>query len=117
MELFLKFIREDSATGDKHFEGDFTKQIRESMNDVKKNRELENRHMTLEEAIKDEKFLTKLETKREDIFELVEEYGKLSESLYNRIMEEDEIDILKKMHKAAAKADSPEQFEELISNL
>ena len=53
MELFLKFIREDSATSPKYFEGNFTRQIQESMNDVKKNRELENRRMTLEEYLKE----------------------------------------------------------------
>lgn len=117
MELFLKFIREDSATVNKYFEGNFTRQIQESMNDVKKNRELENRRMTLEEYLEDEKVLIGLETRREDIMDILEELGEISKSLYDRIMLEDEMCILKKMHKAAAKADSLEQFEELISNL
>lgn len=117
MELFLKFVREDSATANKQFEGNFTKQIQESMNDVKKNRELENRRMTLEEYLEDEKILMGLETRREDIMDILEEFGEIPKSLFDRIMLEDEMGILKKMLKAAAKADSLEQFEELISNL
>ena len=117
MELFLKFIREDSATVNKYFEGNFTRQIQESMNDVKKNRELENRRMTLEEYLEDEKVLIGLEIGKEYIMDILEEFGEIPKSLYDRIMLEDEMCILKKMLKVAAKADSLEQFEELISNL
>ena len=69
--------------------------------------------MTLEEAIKDEMILTR----RADIIELLEDYGELSKELYDRVMSESNIDILKAMLKAVVKADSLEQFEELISNL
>lgn len=117
MELFLKFIREDSATVNKYFEGNFTRQIQESMNDVKKNRELENRRMTLEEYLEDEKVLMGLEIGKEYIMDILEEFGEIPKSLYDRIMLEDEMCVLKKMLKVAAKADSLEQFEELISNL
>ena len=58
-----------------------------------------------------------LETQRNSILELVEDLGTISKSLYERIMSEDREDVLKAMHKAAAKADSLEQFENLISNL
>ena len=85
--------------------------------DIKKNRELENRRMTLEEYLEDEKILMGLETRREDIMDILEEFGEIPKSLFDRIMLEDEMRILKKMLKAAAKADSLEQFEELISNL
>lgn len=117
IELFLKFIREDSATVNKYFEGNFTRQIQESMNDVKKNRELENRRMTLEEYLEDEKVLMGLEIGKEYIMDILEEFGEIPKSLYDRIMLEDEMCVLKKMLKVAAKADSLEQFEELISNL
>ena len=59
----------------------------------------------------------KLETKRNDILELLEELGKVSKLTYERIMSESSEDVLKTMHKAAAKADSMEQFENSISNL
>ncbi len=113
MELFLKFVREDSAGTDRKFEGSFTKQVQETINDVKKNRELENRHMLLEEALSDERIITK----RMDILELLEDYGEVSGKLYDRIMSESNADTLRAMHKAAAKANSLEQFEELITNL
>jgi len=113
LQLFLKFIKEDEALSAKEFEGEFTRQIQESINDVKKNRELENRHMLLEEALSDERIMTK----RIDILELLEDYGELSEKLYDKVMSESNTIALKRMHKAAAKANSLEEFEELISSL
>ena len=59
----------------------------------------------------------KLEMKRSDILELVEELGRISKSTYERIMSENNEDILKQMHKVAAKSDSIEQFEKMLSNL
>ncbi|MBQ2764237.1 MAG: aminopeptidase [Firmicutes bacterium] len=68
-------------------------------------------------VLEDEKVLMGLEIRREDIMDILEDFGEIPKSLYERIMLEDEMCILKKMLKAAAKADSLEQFEELISNL
>ncbi len=58
-----------------------------------------------------------IKARRTDILGLAEELGASSEALYNRIMSETEAEKLKAMHKAAAKADSLEQFEYLIANL
>lgn len=113
MELFLKFVHEDSVTSNKVFEGNFTKQIQESIYNVKQSRELENRHMLLEEVLSDERIMTK----RMDIVELLEDYGEISERILEKVMDESDINVLKIMHKAAAKANSLEEFEELISNL
>ena len=52
-----------------------------------------------------------------DILELLEDYGDLPEKLYDVITSESNVAVLKKMLKAAAKADSLEQFEELICNV
>lgn len=49
--------------------------------------------------------------------ELLEELGEIPASLEAYIMSEEELDVLKAMFKAAAKADSLKQFKELISNL
>ena len=55
--------------------------------------------------------------KRQDILELLEDYGAISDSLCSRIMAESDHDRLKVMLKAAAKAESIADFENLITNL
>ncbi len=52
--------------------------------------------------------------KAEDILELLEELGNISESMQEAIMNEKDIELLTKWHKLAAKAESIEEF---ISNM
>ena len=53
----------------------------------------------------------------EMVFETIEELGEISGIVRERIRNEQEIDILKSIYKAAIKADSVKQFEEKIANL
>ena len=52
--------------------------------------------------------------KAEAVIELLEDLGNLSDSLKACIMEQTDLELLKKWHKAAAKAKSIEEFEEAI---
>ena len=54
------------------------------------------------------------EGKAEAVIELLEDLGALSDSLKTCIMEQTDLDLLKKWHKAAAKAKSIEEFEQTI---
>ena len=54
---------------------------------------------------------------KEMIFEAIEEIGELPEAVCERVREENNINILKSMHKIALKAESIKQFEEQIANL
>ncbi|MBD5464747.1 MAG: hypothetical protein HDR22_02835 [Lachnospiraceae bacterium] len=56
----------------------------------------------------------KAEGKAEDILELLEELGRISEEIRQKILSEKNLEILKKWHKTAAKAESIEQF---LSNM
>ena len=56
----------------------------------------------------------KAEGKAEAVIELLEDLGELSDSLKACIMEQTDLELLKKWHKAAAKAKSIEEFEEAI---
>ena len=56
----------------------------------------------------------KTKGKAEDVIELLEDLGDLSDSLKACIMEQTDLELLKKWHKAAAKAKSIEEFEEAI---
>ena len=52
--------------------------------------------------------------KAEAVIELLEDLGDLSDSLKACIMEQTDLELLKKWHKAAAKATSIEEFEEAV---
>lgn len=56
-----------------------------------------------------------LETKIADILELLEDIGEIPENLKEKINSEKDMEILKKMLKAAAKAESIKEFENSIS--
>ena len=54
------------------------------------------------------------EGKVEAVIELLEDLGDLSDSLKTCIMEQTDLELLKKWHKTAAKAKSIEDFEQAI---
>ena len=57
----------------------------------------------------------KIEGKVEDILELLEDMGEVSETLKKRIMEQKDLEQLRIWHKLAARAQSIEEFECPIS--
>lgn len=121
LELFLQFVKNDTASNDVETANTYVKQLQNTIRSIKESREMECRYqfagdMLVREYKKGKKEGI-LETQRNSILELVEDLGTISKSLYERIMSEDREDVLKAMHKVAAKADSLEQFENLISNL
>lgn len=67
---------------------------------------------SFERLLNKEKAEGKAEGKAEDVIELLEEIGELSETLQNYIMEQTDLELLKKWHKAAARAESIEGFEQ-----
>ena len=99
----------------------YVKQLQSTIRSIKENREMECRYQfagdMLVREFKKGKKEGKLEVRRESILELLEELGTVSKHTYERIMSENKEDVLKAMHKAAAKAETLEQFEEVISNL
>ena len=80
------------------------------MQRIKQNREMEWQYMLLEDLLKEERKAEAIGVRREDIVECLEDLGKISEKLHNRIMSETNINTLKHMHKAAVKADTLEEF-------
>lgn len=114
---FLDFVREDTSENKQDYEDTFVRQLQDSMQRIKQNREMERQYMLLEDLLKEERKAEAIRVRREDIVECLEDLGKISEELHNRIMSETNINTLKHMHKAAVKADTLEEFEESISNL
>ena len=56
----------------------------------------------------------KLEDRAEAVIELLEDLGELSDSLKTCILEQNDLELLKKWHKAAARAESIEEFEQTV---
>ena len=121
LEQFLKFVKNDTSTNDVETTNSYVKQLQSTIRSIKENREMECRYQfagdMLVREFKKGKKEGKLEVRRESILELLEELGTVSKHTYERIMSENKEDVLKAMHKAAAKAETLEQFEEVISNL
>lgn len=117
MAAFLTFIKEDSVRADLVAEDSFVRKIQEAIRSIKKNRDMEQRYMLLEDLLKDERKITEVKIRREAILELIEDFGPISEDVRSRIMSEGNAAVLKAMLKAAAKSQSLEQFTQLITNL
>ncbi len=125
LEAFLKFIREDTADSPINSGDSFIKGLQETISRVKKNREMERQYMFFHVFLSDERRAAEakgriegeLIAKRTDILELLEDLGTVSDVLQNRIMSETDTARLTALLKAAAKATSLEQFEEMIANL
>jgi hypothetical protein len=66
------------------------------------------------EGWKDGRAKGKAEDRAEAVIELLEDLGALSDSLKTYIMEQTDLELLKKWHKAAAKATSIEEFEQAV---
>ena len=75
---------------------------------VKGYQEVKDRFMTVGDVIEH----VKDDTRKEDIFELLKDYGKIPDKIRERIENEFNPDILKRWHKLAARCGSMEAFEE-----
>ena len=85
-------------------------ELHEKVRKLKKERNLEARYMTFEELLKSRERDGIAKGKSEDILELLEDYGSVSEELIEKISTEQNIDVLKKWLKLAAKVSSIEEF-------
>lgn len=112
MELikFLDYVRADLEESTKDFGDEFVKSLQDSVASIKVSREMGERFMLFEELLKDERKEGKAEGRAECIIELLEELSVVQEELRNKILEEQNILVLKRWFKLAAKAESIEQF-------
>lgn len=113
---FLKFVTADLKESEGDFQDRLVSQCQKTIRDIKTDREMGERYMTLEELLKDEKqegrMEGRLEATRENILELLEELGPVPEQLRNQLEELEELGDLKTLHKISARVDSIQAFEE-----
>ena len=114
MELvkFLKYVRADLAESTINYEDEFVEALQRSVHEIKKSRRMEERYMLTELLMQDERRAGRIEGRRESILEFLAEIGTVSNGLYDRVMQEVNLDQLRIWAKLAARVDSIEQFME-----
>ena len=108
---FLKFVTADLEESEEDFQDELVKQFQETIRNIKTDRKMGERYMIFEEMLREEKQEGRLETKREDILELLEDLGTIPDELRDRITGIENLEVLKVLHKIAARADSFHTFE------
>ena len=118
---FLKFVKADLTDCFRDYQDDFIRKIQEFMEHVRSSREMEEKFMLLEELLKDERAEGKLEGraegKAESILLLLQDIGSVSDELRNKILNEQDMDILLKYLKLAARVDSIADFEKEMDKI
>ena len=111
---FLNFVKADLSESETDYEDDFVKKLQESIRRIKSDREMEERFMIFEEMLRDERAEGKAEGKEEGkaeaVLELLEELGDVPESLGSKIATENDLELLTKWLRLAAKANSLNEF-------
>lgn len=119
---FLEFIKADLAESQQEFTDVFVKQLQSSVQEVKSNREMEERFMILQEMLRDEyaegiikgKSEGKAEGISEVILELLAEKGTLPDELRDKILSEKNLQRLKRWIHLALHSESIRQFMDSI---
>jgi predicted transposase/invertase (TIGR01784 family) len=111
---FLEFVKADPEESMQDFDDSFIQQLQNAISRIKGSREMEERFMTLEELLKDERAEAKAEGiavgKAEAILVLLNELGTVPTELTEKITNEKDLTVLKQYLLCAARAESIEQF-------
>ena len=109
---FLAFVGADLEESKDDFEDDYVKQLQDTIEDIKVSRKMEEKFMTLEELIKDERKAAKAEGKAEAILLFLKRMGEVPTELSAQILSEKKMEVLNHWLELVAQANSVEQFQE-----
>ena len=112
---FLKYMEESTSEYVSSITDESIIHLHEKITELKKQRKLEARYMTVEEWMNIRADKAKTEGKAEDILLLLSELGNIPSDLETRILTERDSETLKNWLKLAARAESVEQFQREIS--
>ena len=118
---FLEFVKADPGESEKDFGDGFVRRLQESVRQVRASREMGERYMWLELALRDERIAGRAEGRAEGelfglaqgVLDLLQDLGEVPEELRARILSVRDVEVLQKLLKIAARADSIEAFEKL----
>ena len=115
LKKFLQFVRANDEESEADFHDEFVEQIQESIHSIKVSRKMEERFMLFQELLKDERAEGHAEGRAEGRAEMVvlflEDKGVIPEDLHKKIMKEEDLDILSRWVKLAARVESINQFQ------
>ena len=107
---FLKYVGAELEDSETDFGDHFVEQLQKTIRQIKASREMGERYMLFEELLKEERAEGKVEGKIESILGLLEDIGELPDELRNSIEEEKDISRLENLLRAAAKAETIDEF-------
>lgn len=117
---FLTFVKESKANETRDYRDAYVRQLQRSIVEVKHSRKMGERYMTLKIALRDQyrKGIAEGESRgrARSILDLLEELGPVPEFLRDRVMQENNQEVLKAMLKTAKYSESIEQFIEIYSS-
>jgi predicted transposase/invertase (TIGR01784 family) len=119
---FLDFVHAELPESTKDFEDEFIRRLQTTISQIKSSREMGAKYMVFEEMLRDEHASGKAEGLAqggaEAILTLLEEAdGTISDELYHRLQDIRDLDVLKKLVRAAGKSETVEQFEKRMNEI
>ena len=117
---FLRYAGASLEESQRDFQDAYVKRLQMAVKKVKSSREMEERFMTLEEMLRDERKegeargyeRGEINGRAASVLTFLEEKGNVPKELRERISQEKSLDVLQKWLKLSAKAESIRQFEE-----
>jgi predicted transposase/invertase (TIGR01784 family) len=131
---FLDFVHAELPESTNDFEDEFIRRLQTTIAQIKSSREMGAKYMVFEEMLRDEHASGKAEGKAEGLAQgltqglaqggaeailtlLEEANGTISDELYHRLQEIRDLDVLKKLVRAAGKSETVEQFEKRMNEI
>ena len=113
---FLRYAGASLEESQRDFQDAYVKRLQMAVKKVKSSREMEERFMTLEEMLRDERkegeARGEARGRAASVLTFLEEKGNVPKELRERISQEKNLEVLQKWLKLSAKAESIRQFEE-----
>lgn len=117
---FLKFVGADLADSEKEYGDSYVEELQRAVRKVKVSREMEERFMTLEELLQDEREEGRregnLQGTRDILEHFLQKFGTIPESLMDIIQSEPDLNRLEVWIELAVKSTSMEEFIKQISH-
>lgn len=113
----MKFVDANLSESTENFEDELVSRLQKTIVSIKSNREMRERHMVFEEMMREEFKAGKAEGKAESILELLSELGTVPAELQEKIQSVSDTEVLGKLLKCAARAESIEAFETATEHL
>lgn len=111
---FLKFVKAGLQESEQNFHDDYVERLQRTIREIKRDREMEERFMILEEMLKDERKEGRIEGRAEgarlSLYTILECKGRIPDVFRKQIETEQSLEVLKNWLVLAAKSSTMEAF-------